>query len=880
MKNSNRKVLTRTLGLAGLMLVSAGPVTAEEAGSQNASAMSALTAQAAEARAQQFQEIENLITKAENLYDENNFAEAEPAFITALDALYPLPGDLAATRFAEVYGQYDRMCREWGERLLDDARKDTESNPRRLTVALQKASEALTREEGARKYLAAKNNEKLVPGDFAEKVADFSELCRRMQNGDEFARATSFAEFNKNYEQNQEKILRLLREAKTYYNNSQYEEAIGRLERVYLVDPFNRDAAQMLQKTYTQMYGAAKMRHDAEVASEMSVNQWTWIEPVFPVGLDGSIERQAEIKAAGSDSVFARMERIVFPNVDFEDADIFTVVRFLNSRSKTYDPEKEGVNFIVVVDKSVADKLNRVNMNFTKIPLNELLRYLCQDVELKYKVEGENVVIGRTVDEMQTQSFSVRGHLISNISGVSVEGGDDQSDLDPMAAAMGEPQNTPPPSIGMMDRMGGGAMGGMEGADMSGRGGGAGGEGETIGSQDAIDINQMMSGASVIRTERVTSAKLQKYFAERGVKFEKGSSITYNRRTGKLIVRNTVDNLRRMDELLRQLDSIETPLIMVEVKLVEINDKDAQELGFEWALSLTDTSDSERTHWTETTGQPLRNSNDLINPNASISSDINTPTASDIKLLNNLKIFPNFGHGIFKDVDVNLSLTVNAISQNLRAEVLSVPKVITSSGSTARIDMTRRYYFPDSWEAPSFDTSGSFSTVEVPKPEWKDEGNDIGIMLEVTPQVDPDNYTITMHLHPQITAYIGKTDDTVTLSQGYINYSAETPQYITTWSETYSVWLPIIGVREIEVDIKVYDGETIVLGGMVDNKTTTLYDRWPILGEIPLIGRFFTSQYESKENSNLLVFVTARLINNDGMPIRRSADRGIPDFRR
>ena len=79
MKNSNRKVLTRTLGLAGLMLVSAGPVAAEEAGNQSASAVSTLTAQAAEARAQQFQEIEKLITKAENLYDENNFAAAEPA---------------------------------------------------------------------------------------------------------------------------------------------------------------------------------------------------------------------------------------------------------------------------------------------------------------------------------------------------------------------------------------------------------------------------------------------------------------------------------------------------------------------------------------------------------------------------------------------------------------------------------------------------------------------------------------------------------------------------------------------------------------------------------------------------------------------------------
>jgi len=876
MNNSNRKFLSRTLGLAGLMLVSVGSAAATEAESQNASAMRTLTAQAEEARTKQFQEIEKLIAKAENLYDEGSYAEAERVFVVALDALRPLPGELAASRFAEVLAEYDKMCRAWGEGLLADAIKDTRSEPRRLTVALQKASEALSREEGARKYLAARNNEKLVPGDFAARIAEFSELCRKMQNGDEFTRATSFEEFNKNYEQNQEKITRLIREAKTFYSNQKYEDAVLRLEKVYLIDPFNQTAASMLQKVYTQMYSAANARHKAEIMAQLGVNNWTWVEPVFPSGLDSTSERQAEIKASGSDSVFARMERIVFPNVDFEDADIFTVVRFLNSRSKNYDPEKEGVNFIVVVDKTVADKLNRVNMNFTKIPLNELLRYLCQDVELKYKVEGDNVVIGRTVDEMQTQSFSVRGDLISNISGVAVDGGD-QQDIDPMAAAM-EPQNAP---MNMMDpMMGAGAADAAPGNNMMGVGAMGGGDGLTVASRDAVDINQLMSGASTIRTDRVNSAKLQKYFAERGVKFEKGSSITYNRRTGKLIVRNTVDNLRRLDELLRQLDSIETPLIMVEVKLVEVTDKDAQELGFEWALNMVDTSDSKNTQWTETTGNPVRSSNALINPNSAISSDIATATGGSVKLLNNLKIFPNFGNGIFKDVDVNLNLTVNAISQNLRTEVLSVPKVVTSSGSTAKIDMTRRYYFPSSWEEPSFDTSGNFSTVEVPTPEWEDEGNDIGIMLEVTPQVDPDNYTITMHLHPMITEYIGKTDDTVTLSQGYIDYADETPQYITTWSQTYSVWLPIIGVREIEVDIKVYDGETIVLGGMVDNKTTTLYDRWPILGELPLVGRFFCSQYESKDNSNLLVFVTARLINNDGMPMRRTADRGIPDFRR
>ena len=92
--------------------------------------------------------------------------------------------------------------------------------------------------------------------------------------------------------------------------------------------------------------------------------------------------------------------------------------------------------------------------------------------------------------------------------------------------------------------------------------------------------------------------------------------------------------------------------------------------------------------------------------------------------------------------------------------------------------------------------------------------------------------------------------------------------------------MPIIGRRKIDVNAKVYDGETIVLGGMIDNQTETLYDRWPVLGDIPLIGRLFSSQYEKKTKSNLLIFVTTRLVNNDGVPIRRNTQRGAPDFNR
>ena len=175
---------------------------------------------------------------------------------------------------------------------------------------------------------------------------------------------------------------------------------------------------------------------------------------------------------------------------------------------------------------------------------------------------------------------------------------------------------------------------------------------------------------------------------------------------------------------------------------------------------------------------------------------------------------------------------------------------------------------------------GNWQTITVPVPEWTDSGTDVGIILNVTPQVDPDNYTVTLDLHPEVVSFLGKTDDSVTISSGYIDFSSQTPEYVTTWSETYNVWMPIIGRRKIDVNAKVYDGETIVLGGMIDNQTETLYDRWPVLGDIPLIGRLFSSQYEKKTKSNLLIFVTTRLVNNDGVPIRRNTQRGAPDFNR
>jgi type II secretory pathway component GspD/PulD (secretin) len=166
--------------------------------------------------------------------------------------------------------------------------------------------------------------------------------------------------------------------------------------------------------------------------------------------------------------------------------------------------------------------------------------------------------------------------------------------------------------------------------------------------------------------------------------------------------------------------------------------------------------------------------------------------------------------------------------------------------------------------------------LQAPIPEF-DDSTDIGILLTVTPVVNPDNYTITLHVKPEIVNFIKFSEYNVTVEQGHIDANGDP---VPAVSAVYKIKMPEIGRRNIDTHIKVYDGETIVLGGMINNRNVYRDDKWPIIGEIPLLGRLFSSQLGFTNQTNLLIFLTARLINNDGVPVRRGKDQAIPDFYR
>ena len=845
MEISNRKLFSHGVVVIGLAVAAAGVFeAAAEEPKASAAAQKAvvdgetgLSQKERAARQARFAAQDEKLTAARKLYAEQKYDEATKVFEAILVDLEKDRGLIADERRAVFRRELAKIRREWANSVMFRAR--LAAVEKRYADAISIATDVQNIDAGSK-----------------EEAAKLIEYCTQMQKGEEAKTAVSLDKANPDLAHNRKTIDRLLREAEVFYRQKRLEEARSRAERVFLIDPYNVRAVDLMSRIYRQIYSYGLHRHAADTMGMVAYSDWQWAEPVFTVSVDSTVRPGTE-RPVDTDGIYARMERIIFPSIAFDDADIMAVIRFLNSRSKVFDPDKQGVNISTGINARTAETLKRITMSFSRIPMSEVLRYICQDTGLKYRIEHDGVFIGPEVDEMQTRYFPIRGNLISGIIGES--GGSTAADD---------------------------GLGGRVEAPAPARGGGGGKE-DTIEAKTFLETAESGGPRASVNEEM-----LKRYFSLRGVTFNEGTSIDYDKRTGRLIVRNTLENLQRLDELIRQLDAIEKPLIMIEIKAIEVTEQDMQELGFDWSLSNNigknmsgtgELTSGARQGWVF--GQGV-NMTSVTRSGADV-------TGVDGKVIDGWNIFPAlFGsqYPFGSDLPLNVALTINALSQNSRTETMAAPKVMTSNGTTAEVRLAKSYQFPTDWDTYEIEEDDGTYTITPPVPSF-DEEEDVGVIFDVTPRVNSDNYTINLKVNPQISQYLGKdsyqiqvtgyTRELTTVREtidGYVTVRQEwvnTPQNII-----FDVWMPMISRRNLNVNVNVYDGETVVLGGMVDNTTISRVDKWPILGDLPLVGRFFQSHAEDVERKSLLVFVTARLVNNDGIPIRRNKNVGAPDFNR
>lgn len=313
-------------------------------------------------------------------------------------------------------------------------------------------------------------------------------------------------------------------------------------------------------------------------------------------------------------------------------------------------------------------------------------------------------------------------------------------------------------------------------------------------------------------------ARLFQSVTDQGGASEDRGSIAVDDRTNNIIAYQTQERLDELRRIVAQLD-IPVRQVMIEARIVEANVDYDKSLGVKWGGNLN-LNDNWSAYGRGAEGLTLEEGGegepDIIN------RPFNLP------FVDMGAIGANSGIGLgFVTNNAILDLQLSAMEKTGNGEVVSQPKVVTADKETAKI--LKGSEVPYQEASSSGATSTSFKEA--------------ALSLEVTPQITPDN---------RIIMEVKVTKDEPDFSQ-----AASTGG------------IPAIRKNEVNAKVLVTDGETIVIGGVFSNTQSKSVDKVPFLGDLPFVGRLFRRDLVQDRKSELLVFITPRIMNNQAIQASR-----------
>ncbi len=616
-----------------------------------------------------------------------------------------------------------------------------------------------------------------------------------------------------------------------YYNIGEYEQARREFKNVLVLDEKNADAAAWLNKVFEKMYNLETDQMNRQQLEMISQVRDAWTPPVKrDVEGRGAQVQETNITDAGRRRMQEKLTRIVIPELNFEDANIFSVIKFLDQASIAADkdsaPGDKGVNFIIQLKRpdatgvptpnvvtplpegelvnegatvAMQSNLRVPGMHLRNITLIDALKYVTEVTGLKYRVE-ENAVVITPIDmpygDLVTRQYKVQPSIAETIMGAA---------------------------------------------------GGSGGGGA------ALDDN-LLSGPS----QAVERSDVKKFFVSAGVPFPEGTSIVYKPSLNLLIVKNTADNLESFEHILNFLNVL-PPQVEIEARFVEVAQQDMEELGVEWLLTdnwelaenasagaMAPLASRERIQVNKNTmSKGLRN---LAQTASGIAT---TPGGNMAGILSISSILTN----------PEMTMILHALEQRSGANLLSAPKVTTKSSQSAEIKVVEILRYPTDFELVTPQASGSTQTGSVESQAFLRptgfEEKELGVSLQVSPTVGPDGTSIDLVMTPAVTELVE-----------WVNYGY-TINYADGRQQDMPMHQPIFKTRQISTGITIWDGQTVVMGGLITEKQSTTLDKIPLLGDIPLLGFLFQSKTSNSKKYNLLIFVTANLVDPAGNKIHK-----------
>ncbi len=650
-----------------------------------------------------------------------------------------------------------------------------------------------------------------------------------------------------------ERVERSLQMANSEQDLGNFDSANKEFQKAIIDDPYNVAARRGMEKDEHRKGEYFEAARDHQRSRMLNLVSEAWEDKVA-IAATNVDPNYGTVTASAGKYLSTKMKDIVFPQVSFAGATIDEAVEYLRVKSRDLDvneqdPTRKGVNIILKAGETV--NAASITLDLKDVPMEEALRYITELAGMKYKVEPYAVLVV-PISESTTEQFT-------------------------------RVYKVPPdfPTIGGSDDAGGGGA--------------------------APDPFAAGAGAAAAAPKIAPRKGAKEILVSQGIPFPEGSSAVFNPVNSTLIVKNTQPNLDMVETLVESLKEKAPKQIYITTKFVEVSQKNTDELGFDWLLGPFSVPGSDRVFGT---GGTLGNS-----PNGSLQNQSGAtidfpflqgsgspvggnPISRGLRfgsaavepdsidgLISASAAVSSVSPGIFALsgvlTDPQFQVVVRALNQKKGVDLMSAPSITTKGGQRATIEVIREFIYPTEFDPPEIpqqfggtaggstnlltgaSSQGSFPVTPTTPTAF--EMKPIGVRMEVDPVVGPDGYTIDLTLAPEVTEF-----------EGFINYGSPiqtgstdalgNPTTITLTENR--IPQPIFSTRKLQTSVSVWDGQTVAMGGLIREDVQDVEDKVPFLGDLPIIGRLFQTKAEDHFKRNLMIFVTAKLIDPSGQPIK------------
>lgn len=615
---------------------------------------------------------------------------------------------------------------------------------------------------------------------------------------------------------------------KAQYMYGDYQGALESYQKALLYQPDNAEAKSMQVRIRKILANSGEYNHELTRETMMADVREKW-KLAMPFTAVASVDSEEE-KLTPTE---AKMTKINIP-VALRDAPLQRALETLADLSVVHDPVGRGVDIVLIDPENKNPPL--INLQMKAQSMDKVLKTMLSTVGYRYDVNKDGII-----------------EVTPNIG----------------SAGLDQEEFTVSPKVV---------------ARMAGNKAAAGGEsGSVFGS----------SGAEATE-ENSEEIGIKNFLARAGVSWEGDRSLVYDATSNLLIVTQDRKGLDRIRNILRSLSTAETKQVNIEAKFIEVNSTVLNQVVTNWALTRGEGNDM----FTRAT----TNNRTVAGAHATIAesslTEIYTPPKAAYTDENGIEHDevpastysvsqpppqvtrqPNYGvdalptfTGVIGTVgNYDLRLILNALSASDGTDLMAAPSLTVQSEMEATIKIVQLLRWPQSYDDMEISVSGSNNNndddnnssgygnasvgITPGTPQFDEEATEVGIQMRVLPRVNNTEKSITLELAPEIKEF-----------EGFIEYGGTAVAIaggivVTTPAGFFQ---PVFNLRQVSTTVEVYDGGTIVIGGLTREEIRTVNDKVPVLGDLPLIGSAFRSTGKSITKKNLLIFVTANLMARGG----------------